>query len=553
LTLLLLFGGEASAVLPPVVGGIRPKVIVKKHDGSATYFTYDSFAPPGSGPRVIEVECEDRELEAAPFKIRIEDSGNQLDPNIGNGNKVIIQIGDTQATLQNFVAGFVRYVEIERPDTGVKEVVLNGLTNPVRAEERIVNMIRIADRLPNGIDPDTGDNTMKASEVFKDCFEDTDCYPIGGPLLPFTTSGVNDISEKLASIKEPLVPMKQVLDHVANATGTIYAIDGGDVVKLHYPALVHSGITIRDTDEPGIISPEATTGFFVGPWKFTKSIRKQDGFSNRLYGRGGNKFLLDMDKFTDSASIECHSNWRAIQFTPTAPRLNAISLVLSRTGTLTSDIQGEIRLDKSNQPTGEVIGTFEIFKDLVGTSATTINRVNISMTDKRLQVDKPHWIILKKQGDASNHFKWHHDSGTTGRNAFSSAGSSWTVQSSSYTLTHRTYWSRRILFEASSSVSIQKYGVTEDVVDAPWIQEYQDMDKLLTSILKYSSHQKVLFEPRRVYAPTTPIVAHKLIRIKDTVSGIDMDAEVKSVHYHFRADDGLASRYVEIEPIGFLP
>lgn len=532
--------------------GFRPKVTVKKFDGSTTYFTYDAFAVPASGPRVIELECEDRELEAAPFKIRIEDSGNALDPNVGNGNKVIIQIGDTQASLTNFVAGFVRYVDIERPDTGAKEVVLHGFTNPIRTEERILNMVRIANRLGNGVDPDTTDNTMKASEIFKDCFEDVDCYPIGGPLLPFTTGGIQDISEKLASIKEPLVPMKQVLDHVANATGSIYAIDGADVVKLHYPSLLHSGITIRDTDNPDGVAPEATTGYFVGPWKFTKSIRKQDGFANRFYGRGGNKFLLDIDKSSDSTQIECHSNFRAIQFSPTAPRLNAISVILSRVGTLSSDIQGEIRLDKSSAPTGEVVGTFEIFKDLVNTTATTINRVNISMTDKRLQVDKPHWIILKKQGDASNHFRWHHDNGTTGRNAFSSTGSSWTVNSNSFTLSHRTYWSRRILFEASSSVSIQKYGVTEDVVDAPWIQEYQDMDKLLTSLLKFSSQQKVLFEPRRVFAPTTPIVAHKLIRIKDTLSGIDIDAEVKSVKYDFKADDGLATHYVDLEPLGFL-
>jgi hypothetical protein len=33
-----------------------------------------------------------------------------------------------------------------------------------------------------------------------------------------------------------------------------------------------------------------------------------------------------------------------------------------------------------------------------------------------------------------------------------------------------------------------------------------------------------------------------------------MDAEVNSVHYHFKADDeGLATHYVDIEPIGFMP
>jgi hypothetical protein len=525
---------------------LRPKVSIRKFDNSVSYYEYDSFAPPSSGARVIAVDVEDRQLVAAPFKITIEDHAGALDADVGNGNKVTVSIGSAQGGLADFVTGYVRFVEVGRTDTGIKEITLHGYSSLIRLDERIGNFYRIADRASNGEDPDPSDEKMKCSEIFKDIFEDTDHLPIGIPQEPFTTGGVQDISERLASIKEPFVEWKQIADRIAEASGTIYGIGPDDVAFLRYPTLAHSGITIRDIDDPDAANPDATTGYFAGPWSYTDSIKKGDGFANRLYGRGGTQLHLFADRFADNASIECHSADRAVQFTPDAPRLDSISLILSKTGTPPGDIAGEVRLDHDNSPDGDIIGSFSIFKGLIGSVATAVNRINISMHGSRIQVDKKHWIILKKVGDAGNHVRWHHDGGTTGVNAARS-GPTWTVSENSYTLTHRAYCSRRVLTEASDQKSIDRYGVTEAVVDAPWIIEGQTMDAYLTAILQYSALQHRTFEVRRIFAPTTLLNAGRMVRLVDARSGINADAEVLMSRYKFRAEDGLGTRFAEVQ------
>jgi hypothetical protein len=524
---------------------LRPKIVIKKWDGSTTYFTYDAFAPPASGARVLSCTVEDKELVAAPFRIVIEDSGGTLDPNVGNGNKVTISIGTTPGSLAGFVTGYVRQVEVARKDTHVKEITLHGFSSVVRLDERISNFYRIAARDANGVDPDPADTSMKCSEIFKDIFEDTDHLPIGQPTEPFTTGGVQDIGERLASIKEPFIEWKQIADRAAEASGSVYGIDASDVAFMRYPTLTHSGITIKGASSS--MDVDAATGYFLGPWNYTDTIKKSDGFANRLYGRGGTQLQLDIDKFTDSASIECYTKDRAIQFTPKAPRLDALSFILSSTGTLLADVAGEIRLDDGNTPDGEVVGTFSIFKNLVQASATTIQRVNTSMYDNRLQVDKKYWLVIKKAGDASNHLKWHRDNGTSGVNAERSA-STWAVSTSSYTLAHRTYFSRRVLAEASDQISIDRYGVIEAVVDAPWIIERQTMDTYLTSILQYSALQHRVYDVKKIYAPSTLINAGKLVRLVDTLSGVNADAEVVMSRYKFTSDEnGLGTRFAEIQ------
>ncbi len=538
-----------SVTLPDL---LRPRIKITKHnDPISVYFDYNAFSPPSSGPRVIAVSVEDKELVPAPFTIVIEDSDGALDANVGNGNKVTIAIGSTQESLANFVTGYVRQVQVQRRDTGIKEITLNGFSSVIRLDERIGNFYRIAARQANGVDPDPDDPNMKCGEIFRDIFEDTDHLPLGQPLESFSTGGINDIGEHLASIKEPFVEWKQIADRIMEASGTVYGIDADDVAFLRYPTLAHSGITIRSM--PTAADPDETTGYFVGSWGYTDSIKKSDGFSNRLYGRGGTQLLLDVDRFADNASVECHSKDRAVQFTASAPRLDSVSLVLSKTGTLATDIAGEIRLDDGNNtPGGEAVGTFSVFRNLIGASAAAVNRVNISMHSNLLQVDKKYWIVIKKSGDASNHVRWHHDNGTSGVNA-ERASSTWTVNTSSYVLAHRTYFSRRVLAEASDQKSIDRYGLVESVVDAPWIIEGQTMDAYLTAMLQYSALQHRVYDVKKIYAPATLINAGKLARLVDETSGIDSDAEIVMSRYRFRADEsGLGTRYAEVQLQGYV-
>lgn len=536
---------------------LRPKVVFKKFDDSATYFTYDSFAPPGSGPRVIECYVEDRFNQAAPFEVRIEDNTESLDPNVGEGNHVYISIGATQPTLIPYVAGFIREVDVDRLDTGVLEYVMRGWTNPIRFEELLVNYFRFANRAANGEDPDLSDTTVQADELFKAVIESIDVRPFGGPLVGFTTSGVQAITEKIVSIKQPFVTMKEVLDRIAETVGAIYGVDGSNDAFLRYATLEHSGITIRDSDPAGVVVPEATNGYFVGPWRYKRSIRKSDGFANRLLGRGGTQMHLDVDEWTDNGQDEVYTVDRAMQFVAKAPSLDVAGVILSRTGTIADDITGEILYDDADSPTGDIVAGFTIFKDLLNNvtvgQATGISRLNISMHKGSMQVGSKYWIRLKLQGDASNHYRWHHDNGSSGRNA-TYDGVSWTVNPSSKTYTHRTYCSRRVIMTWSHPVSTNKYGVTEQPVDAPWILEARAMHSYLDGLGRYTSQRKLKFEPRTIYAPTTPIFSGKLVRLIDSKSGLDIDAEILKAAYHFKAsENGIGTRNVTLDPIGFLP
>ena len=57
------------------------------------------------------------------------------------------------------------------------------------------------------------------------------------------------------------------------------------------PALRWPKVTIRNTGSQGAANPYSTTGYSVGPWSYTNSIKRSDGFANRLYDKGD----MDMD------------------------------------------------------------------------------------------------------------------------------------------------------------------------------------------------------------------------------------------------------------------
>lgn len=531
---------------------LRPKLELKKHDGSATYFSYDAWNPPGSGPRLIRCIPKASMLETGEIEIVIEDSGKALNAGVMNGNKFVCSISADGLSYTNFLAGYIRRHGVRRLGKNVREIHLYGYGNLVRTNERLTNLLRMANRQGDNESPDLTDTSMKCSEIAKDLFEDVDHLPIGGPLEPFSTAGVEEVSETLASIRLQYVEWSAVLNRLRETSGAIFNINASDQVIFRYPTFKDSGITIKSIADFNV-DLQDKVGYFVGEWNYEDSIEKSNGFANRLYGLGGTDFHLDLDKFTDAGQEEFYTKDIAMQFVPNAPRLAALSLKLSRMGTLAEDITGAIHLNKesTNEP-GEIVGSFTIFKNLVGTSATTINRVNVSMFDRRLQVDKKYWIVLHKRGDANNHTRWHHDNGTAGVNATRAAGV-WTTNTSSRTYTYRLYSSVRVLAEASDPNSINRFGLVEARIDAPWVLEGQAMDKLLTGLLQDTARQHRVFTPKRILSPKAILEPGTLIRLVDANEGLDMQAEIQWAQYSFTEENALGTRYVTVQPIGFVP
>lgn len=532
---------------------LRPKLALKKWDLSSTYLTYDAFAPPSSGPALTYVSVEKAMGQTGEIDIVIEDSAKDLDSGVGQGNKFVLSISSDGVSYDNFLAGWIREYSVRRPSAGIREVRLHGYGNAIRANERLVNFFRIAKREADGVTPDLTDPAMKCSQIMTDLWTSYDAFPVAEPLEPFGTGGVDTISEALASLKMQYVEMSDVANRIADACGGLWGIDANDQVYLRYHSLAPSGITIKETADLGI-DQEDRVGYFVGDWEYTDSIKKSDGFANRLFGVGGTDFHLDVDKYTVAGQEEFYSKDIAVQFIPTAPRLSAIALTLSKVGNPTDDIIGEIRLHKEStgKPDGDQVGTFNIQKDQVGTSATDVTRVNVSMTDSRLQVDKKYWIVLLKRGNSSNHFRWHHDNGTTGVNA--TRTSSWTVNSNHRTYAHRVYSSRRVLSEASDPKSRAKFGVIDAKIYAPYIMEWRAMDQLLTGLLQYSARQRRKYESRQILAPKKVIHPDTLVRLVHSSEGINADAEIQSVKYVFDSQDHpLGTRWVHVKPVAFVP
>lgn len=542
--------------MPPAEAPLLPKVVIKKFDSSVTYHTYDSFNLGAADININFVDCQIGLGRAGNFTIRVEDSGGSLNSNVKVGNKVVIQAGKTQAGLTNLMTGYVRRFETVRQNTNTLEYILKGYGSQVRFNERVSNFFRFGDRSSFGSADPASDTDMRGSALFTDLITDTDHLPIGTPTETFTSIGVDTITEQIPSIKEPFVEWSHVANQIANNVGAIWGVDASEDAFFRYPLSSSSGITITDTTAS---TDDANYAYIVGPWSFSDSIEKTDGFANRLYGRGGSQLHVDQSQTTNSASSSLYDTDRAQAFTPTAHNLDSIQLIVSRTGTLSEDIQGEVVLDNSNNPTGDIVGTFKIWKNLVGTSATTVS-VALESHGKTIQVDKKHWIILKENGaDASNRANWHHDNGSSGNSASRSPGGSgaWTVTSAGNAFCFATLCSRRIFNEASDGDSIARYGVIEAVIDAPWILEGRTMDRYLTSILGFSAKKKRIYSIPQVKAPDTLFVPGKLVTIMDTKTGlgISTQAELLSARYTFDADtNGMGTNYVnDLELVAYLP
>jgi|GEM_PF-4621914 len=532
---------------------LRPKLELLKFDKSASYWTYDAFNPPAADQaQLIFCSAKDAWGQTGEVNITIEDAGNQLPAGVMNGNKFKLSISHNGVDWTPFLAGWIREKGTDRNETGIREIKMHGYGNKIRGSERLVNFLRIARRDVDGVTPDLTDPTMKCSELMKTAWTSADVYPFGDPET-FTTGGVATVSETLASLRETFIQLGDIANRLQDASGGLLDIDANDVVVFDYLANLQSGVVIRDTVNLQT-DPESKTGYFVGPWKFTDSIKVTEGFANRLIGIGGSDFHLDVDKWTDAGSDEFHSVDRAMQFTPAAPRLTAMALRLSKNGSPTNAITGEVRLNNeaTNKP-GEQVGSFTIIPADVGASVTDVNKINVQMTDNRLQVDKKYWIVLLKNGSAGHHFKWHHDAGASGTYA-TRAGGSWTTFTGAKTYAHRVFSSRRVLHEASDMISRARYGTIDKKVYAPFIFETRAMDTLLTGLLLYTARQRRKYEINRILAPTTILKSGRLVKLIDTLEGINSDAIVQSIGYTFdtRAN-GMGTRWADIQLTAFVP
>ena len=288
---------------------LRPVITIRDKNNDPTYVYHDSFHPPepeSGSPSIYYCDVDLAYGQAGTFTLKINDPERQLDSTkIGLGNKVWIQAGRDENNLFNLFSGVCRSCKPIRQNYNLLGYELSGFGTQIIMNERVVNFLRTSLRDPsNPNKPFVLDPNMAANKLFNVLMTANDIIPLFFPALKHTLhAGMFDTTSKIeanvdtfiASLTEPYVEASQVANSIADMCGAIWGVEPQapgepDKVFLRFPSMLHSGTIIKDRPE----SPEEYTSKNIaylraatGGFSFVDSMRKEDGFTNRIFSKTG--------------------------------------------------------------------------------------------------------------------------------------------------------------------------------------------------------------------------------------------------------------------------
>ena len=126
---------------------------------------------------------------------------------------------------------------------------------------------------------------MAVIELVTDLMEDADVRVIRDMRIKdyfnLDISGISPfVTERLLSVVQSMQELSQVLNFLAEVTGAYWKVENGKLI-FEYPDVQHSGIIIKNKKTTTDLAKSIS--YFAGPWKYTDSISKSDGFANRIY------------------------------------------------------------------------------------------------------------------------------------------------------------------------------------------------------------------------------------------------------------------------------
>lgn len=252
----------------------------------------------------------------------------------------------------------------------------------------------------------------------------------------------------LEDIRFPYRSLKICLDELARLSGFTYY--GDPDLKLHWvqKETEDSGLTYDQNDLEA--SPELLNTIFP--------------IANRVYFIGGEYMQVDQQQTTTVAVKLTKDKWYAQSFTPAQPDLDQISLFLKRI-LLPPDLVCEIRNDDAGLP-GEKLATVTYAFILTTASWRPI------YVGTRLFIGEKYWIVVKKTGDAANHYEWSHDNGAAGEYADSDNGVDWVLHNGGdLQFAFKTHYEVPILGTKADYASKDKYLWREIVLEDAGIMD----------------------------------------------------------------------------------
>ena len=428
---------------------------------------------------------------ACDFELWLNDEDGKLARDCRPGSRIDFFVDCMTPPCTRRLIGVIEEATIRRPSRNERVLVIRGrdLWHVIASNQYVVDSYKDAE----------------ISEIVQDLVKKY------APEVD--VSGVQSTGIVLDDIRFPYRTLKECLDLLASLAGYEYYVDPDLTLHFHPKGVKSSGITYTESE----IKPTPEVIDDLTPVK------------NVVYVLGGVDLKVDQaQESTDGGYESLHDRWLAQSFTPTRSNLEQVSLYLERVGNPTEDLTGEIRED-ANGPAGDVVYAFTISRSYIGEAGWKPITAQANLITGR-----KYWIVLRKVGDAENTYRWYHDGGSTGENAYSTDGTTWTVQQDSHSFAFKTYYGLPIIYEASDDISVENYRRREVVIQDPAIRDMATARRVAKAKLEELRNVRrelpriTIAEPKAIPEPG------KTVYIKMPSAGIDAEYLVKEVELRFR-------------------
>jgi len=236
--------------------------------------------------------------------------------------------------------------------------------------------------------------------------------------------------------------LKDCLDTLASVCGYVYYCTPD--LKLHWEPkeIKDTGLVLKDNED-----------IYSVP-DYVKSIIPT---KNVVYVIGGKYMQEDLKVENPSSYVSLESYYYARPFVADRADVAQISLYLAKVGN-PSDLTGYIR-DNNNGVPGKNVVSFTYDADYVGSAGWYPLKAKANLV-----VGDTYWIVLAKNGDANNTYRWYYKSSTADKYCYSSDGLTWNAVTNTNAFCFKTYYEAPVIVRVADSYSKQVYRTREEVI-----------------------------------------------------------------------------------------
>lgn len=536
---------------------------------------YDSFDTANKNTiNLVSLECDSAVASTGTWTCILEDFKKEQDRNIlGIGNKIMVYKGQTPNSYKRIFTGVCRHDEdIRNKGDDTLYYNLSGFGTQYVISERVINFAKSAPQKINLTS--TGsylfDTSMQADNIIRTLLADPASTPTGYPSLQesgdFDLSGISSrVNNFLPAVYLPYQDGNAALDSITSLIGAEWGVDADNRFYLRFPDASADADTIIIKTKPDYANdnPQHTSYMVSGEQRYGRSMKREDGFANRLFALTASRQVVSASSSPTGGSETLHDKGIAQRVVPGTNRFRDLALSLSKVGApdISSDpyIHGSIFTDVNDSPNAHgVVGQFDIDITSIpqGSTPQTTYQFNVAYADRLTIVpNQPYWLVLHQLtalNDQNNSIRWYHNNDFETPNQYSAMKSpgtvfddsneeiGWMISDQGPTYSYAAFSTMSHVAIAWDSNSIDRWGLVDGFINNSSISDYDTMTRYLYSILQFSAKPKLQYTLTNVTFPLGwEIVPGQLVQIIDEGSGLTdakhRMAEVMSVRYNWQS------------------